>query len=157
MKKAFTLIELIFVIVIIGILSAVAIPKFTHLSDNAKVSAELSTSATVQTAIDDCHGEYVIDDGSATFKCGASITTSDMNSTTYYPKASAICDNSSKPFGKLMKNPPTDWNCSLDDSNNNIAYFNGPASNKVKYCKDNKPCIGKTWAYYEENGTFILQ
>jgi len=41
--KAFTLIELIFVIVIIGILSVVAIPKFRHLTAHAKTSAELAT------------------------------------------------------------------------------------------------------------------
>jgi general secretion pathway protein G len=38
MKKGFTLIELIFAIVIIGVLSAVAVPKFTSLKSNAEVS-----------------------------------------------------------------------------------------------------------------------
>ena len=38
MKKAFTLIELIFVIVIIGLLSAVAVPKFLNLKQNAEAS-----------------------------------------------------------------------------------------------------------------------
>lgn len=35
MKRAFTLIELIFVIVIIGLLAAVAVPKFLNLKQNA--------------------------------------------------------------------------------------------------------------------------
>ena len=35
MKQAFTMIELIFVIVIIGILSAVAIPKLAGVQDQA--------------------------------------------------------------------------------------------------------------------------
>ena len=42
MKKAFTMIELIFVIVIIGILAAIAIPKLTATRDDASVSAMIS-------------------------------------------------------------------------------------------------------------------
>jgi prepilin-type N-terminal cleavage/methylation domain-containing protein len=38
MKKAFTLIEIIFVIVIIGLLAAVAIPRLLHLKQNAEAA-----------------------------------------------------------------------------------------------------------------------
>ena len=44
MKKAFTLIELIFVIVIIGLLSAVAVPKFLNLKQNAEASNVVKTT-----------------------------------------------------------------------------------------------------------------
>ena len=44
MKKAFTMIELIFVIVIIGILLTVAIPKLSATRDDAKVASIISTT-----------------------------------------------------------------------------------------------------------------
>lgn len=49
-QAGFTLIELIIVIVIIGIMAAVAIPKFSDLTNEAKRAAAKSTAAELGTA-----------------------------------------------------------------------------------------------------------
>ncbi len=50
-KKAFTMIELIFVIVVIGILSAIAIPKLAATRDDATITKARTTIASVRAAL----------------------------------------------------------------------------------------------------------
>lgn len=145
MKKAFTLIELIFVIVIIGVLASVAVPKFAGLSDNAKISSELSTASSVQTAIDACHGEWIINEGS--FTCGVDINESDFTAEGY-PKNSVL----GSPLSRILKNGSSvDWSGSGSD-------YEGPASKNDSGvdCKGTKPCSSKHWNYDETKGTFTL-
>jgi general secretion pathway protein G len=51
MKKAFTMVELVFVIVVIGILSAIAIPKFAATRDDAIISKALAEVSAMRSAI----------------------------------------------------------------------------------------------------------
>jgi len=50
-RMAFTMIELVFVIVVIGILSAIAIPKFAVTRNDAMISKGVSTVAAMRSAI----------------------------------------------------------------------------------------------------------
>jgi len=142
MKKAFTLVELIFVIVIIGVLAAVAVPKFTKLSDNAKISSELSTASSVQTAIEACHGEWIISD--CAFTCGKDIDSSTFSAEGYPTDLGANLE-------RILKIPSPDWT-----STGTI--YKGPASGTkgTTHCKADKPCIGKSWSYDSTTGEFKL-
>ncbi len=152
MNNAFTLLELIFVIVVIGILAAIAVPKFTHLRDNAKISSELSTAASVQSAVEACHGEWIVND--CGFVCGSDINSSDgdaFNATVGYPKILG------EHLQHILKKGSSDWQC--DESDSPIV-CQGPASRDdsgVNNCKPDKPCATKCWKYYESNGTFALE
>jgi prepilin-type N-terminal cleavage/methylation domain-containing protein len=150
MQKAFTLVELIFVILIIGVLSAIAVPKFSGLTDNAKISAELSTAASVQVALDSCHGEWIINEGS--FTCGGSISSDNLNSDGY---PTDLGDSDTSPLNKILKDADT-----IKWSKDNSDHYYGPASDSNKgtsNCKAGKPCIGKYWEYNSTSGTFSLQ
>ena len=50
-QKAFTMIELVFVIVVIGILSAIALPRFGDAADSAYFAKAKATLVTVRVAI----------------------------------------------------------------------------------------------------------
>ena len=50
-RSAFTMIELVFVIVVVGILAAIAVPKFAATRDDAIISKGKSTLAAVRSAI----------------------------------------------------------------------------------------------------------
>ncbi len=66
MKKGFTLIELVIVVVILGILASIAIPKFYDMTSAAKKSACRSALATVRSAISNYYAYTASPDGGGT-------------------------------------------------------------------------------------------
>jgi len=59
-EKGFTLIELVIVIVIIGIISAVAIPRFVNLSTTARLDAARAIGAALSGTIQAEHADFLI-------------------------------------------------------------------------------------------------
>ncbi|HEV7389818.1 MAG TPA: prepilin-type N-terminal cleavage/methylation domain-containing protein, partial [Gemmatimonadaceae bacterium] len=68
-KKGFTLIELLIVVVIIGILAAIAIPKFANTKDKAYVAAMKSDLRNMATYEE----QYAADQGGAYFSGTATM------------------------------------------------------------------------------------
>ncbi len=73
MKKAFTMIELIFVIVIIGILASIAIPKLTATREDAIVSAMIANARMALTDLQ----TYYTSRGSSIWQTEKIISTTD--------------------------------------------------------------------------------
>jgi len=165
LKKAFTLVELIFVIVIIGVLAAVAVPKFAGLSSNAKISAEMATAATVQSALDDIHATWITSEGSFSWGNGNTANCNDgdadhFDCTTGYPQELGDCSSDhNNPFKYLLKNPDqlkAKWSCTDNE------HYYGPASSTDSGVSENgkpKPDSNDHWDYNNsaEAGTFTLE
>ncbi len=62
-EAGFTLIELIMVIVILGILAAVAVPKFQDLSSSASKNAAAGVTGALRSTIVTLHSKYILDGG----------------------------------------------------------------------------------------------
>ena len=152
-RSAYTLVELIFVIVIIGILSAVAIPKFANLVDNSKSTSELATASSVQSALDAIHSEWISNTCDFDWGNGQNTATNALNVTGYPDN---LGEDNTKPLNYILKNTENgDWS---RDSN---GYYFGPATKNARSTKDrnidHKPEGNDHWEYNSTAGTFILK
>lgn len=60
MKRAFTLIEVLFVLLILGILATIAIPKFSHVLDQADIGKAKSTVSAIRGGIQVYKNKHIL-------------------------------------------------------------------------------------------------
>ncbi|MFK5882477.1 MAG: type II secretion system protein [Sulfurospirillum sp.] len=147
------MVELIFVIVIIGILASIAVPKLSSIKDGAKKSAEIATVSAVATALESANGEWSINEGDFTWGNHQSST---LLNSEGYPD---VLSKNGDVFGAVIKGKNSDFHRqkTINSSDYNISIFTGPASdpqNGVKYDTNapgsdiaNKPDKNDFWIY----------
>jgi len=104
-KRGFTLVEILIVVIILGILAAIVIPQFTNASQDARVSSLQSLTQTLRSQIELFklqHGDVLPD-----------IITNwtPFTGVTYYPSSNATFTGNiagtSKAYGPYMQSQPT--------------------------------------------------
>jgi prepilin-type N-terminal cleavage/methylation domain-containing protein len=118
MRSGFTMIELIFVIVVLGILAAVAMPKFVSVQDDARVSSEKATVGAIKSAVGMLHGKALIksDDFYTKFTDGTGTqkTLKISVSDTLFPKSLSVTDTETAATASEPAHYPIETTAAVD-------------------------------------------
>jgi prepilin-type N-terminal cleavage/methylation domain-containing protein len=179
MKTAFSMIELVFVIVVLGIISALAVPRFSSIQDDALISAEKQSISVARQGILVLYGKRQVRgrnfqttlynfDGDE-YNCKVHFSDS------FFPKSLSVKETTA---GTLTDNNLSfdsiaeqyerralalvvdsedlvEWE-KLDGSSRNVEKLKGPAS---RYVNDQQNEISSSnyWEYNNTSGKIVLQ
>jgi len=175
-RSAFSMIELVFVIVILGILAAVAVPKFSSIQDDALISNEKTTIGVVRQGVSMLYGKRLVRGEdfniSLTDKDGVDYTAKVYFTSKLYPMtldvqatgestdnnlSTATTRGDRKAFALVVEpDGLSDWNRSQLLDSNTTVYYTGPASNVVTD-SGAEIKIGNYWEYNNQNGKLTLR
>ncbi|WP_456480439.1 type II secretion system protein [Nautilia sp.] len=137
MKKSFTMMELVFVIVIIGILSAIALPKLWVTRDDAAVAKLRADVSSIRSSISNKYGKNIL---SGSDSCPP--LESDPNNNKLFDGILTYPITKNTGAVKWDGNG-TDYNATVTNTIVKFHYYNNSTDNCKFGCEDNCDLIGE--------------
>jgi len=123
-KSAFTLVEILIVVIILGILAAIVIPQFTQASNDARNNSLLSDLQTVRSQIQLYKVQHLDNFPTANISTELTLRSNQAGTT-----AALTADPNTYPLGPYLQKFPTNGY-----TNSNAVNTTGTPSNTVGWC-----------------------